>query len=46
MLHADKQARTEDGHKVFDYKVDTPMTDERGEQLMIKFMTTATPAGQ
>lgn len=46
MLHADKQVRGEDGHKIFDYKVDTPMTDETGSPLMIKFMTTATPAGQ
>lgn len=46
MLHADKQTRGDDGHKVFDYKIDTPLTDETGDPLMVKFMTTATPAGQ
>lgn len=46
MLHTDKQIRGEDGHRVFDYKVDMPMTDDTGNPLMVKFMTTATPAGQ
>lgn len=46
MLHADKQPRGEDGHKVFDFKVDVPLTDESGEPLMVKFMTTAHPAPQ
>ncbi len=46
MLHADKKPRGEDGHKVFDLKVDVPLTDESGQPLMAKFMTTAHPAPQ
>ncbi|MFA6364898.1 MAG: hypothetical protein WCW78_00650 [Candidatus Paceibacterota bacterium] len=40
MMHND------DGNKLFDYKVDMPLTDESGNPLMVKFMTTATPAAQ
>ena len=46
MLHSDNQPRGEDGHKVFDSKIDVPMTNEASELIMVKFMTTASPAGQ
>lgn len=40
MLHKD------DGDKKFDHTIDTPLTDGEGNPLMVKFMTTATPAVQ
>ena len=45
MIHADKQVRGEDGRKTFDYKVDTPMTDETGSPLMVVYDNRNVPRG-
>lgn len=46
VIHSDTMPRNAEGHKVFDFKSDLPMTDDSGNVLMTKFMTTATPAVQ